>query len=298
MKIKAFFQIVVAGILWGTSGIFVKLLSPYGISSIQMTAIRSVVSFLCMVGYAMLFDRAHLRVSAKQVPFIVGAGAALFGTAWCYYTAMQQTSIATAVVLMYTSPIYIMLFSVMVLGERFSRQKLIAVICVMLGCCLVSGVVGGLKFHLIGILLGFLSGILYGAYNVLAKMTLMRGCHPVSATLYSFAVMAGIALFVANPQKIVTVLAVKPAITWPLAVGMGIVTFVLPHFLYTVAIREIPVGTASALSIIEPMAATVFGVLFFREKLDVFSGSGIVLILFAVLLLSRVDREEKAEECS
>ena len=54
--------------------------------------------------------------------------------------------------------------------------------------------------------------------------------------------------------------------------------------------RDLPAGTASALSIVEPMAATVFSVVLFHEAMSVASVIGIVLILLAVFLLSRDEK--------
>ena len=76
--------------------------------------------------------------------------------------------------------------------------------------------------------------------------------------------------------------------TVPLIVGIGIFTGITPYFLYNLSLRDIPAGTASALGILEPMAATVFSVLFLGEILSVQSASGIILILLAVFMLSRV----------
>jgi drug/metabolite transporter (DMT)-like permease len=200
---------------------------------------------------------------------------------------MQMTSIATAVVLMYTAPILVMIFSVAFLGEKLTGLKAISVVCMLVGCCLVSGIVGGLKFNVGGILLGLLSGICYSAYNILTKVAMQKGCHPMTTTVYNAMFMGLIALCVCKPIGIVTQAAQKPMLLVPLMIALGVVTFVLPYFLYTLAMRDLPAGTASALSIVEPMSATVFSVVLFHEAMGVLSVIGVVLILLAVFLLSR-----------
>ena len=84
----------------------------------------------------------------------------------------------------------------------------------------------------------------------------------------------------------------EPWLTIPLILALGIVTFVLPYLLYTLALKELPAGTASALGIVEPMAATVFSVVIFREALSVYSVVGIVLILLAVFLLGKAEDKQ------
>lgn len=292
MKKKAFVYIVLAGLLWGTSGIFVHYLAPYGFSSLQMTFVRALVSFLCLGTYALIRDRSIFRVTWKQLLLCIGVGAGIFLTASCYFTSMQMTSVSTAVVLMYTAPVYVTVISVLFMGERMSKLKLIAVICIMIGCVLVSGVVTGLKFDLMGIIIGVFSGIAYAAYNILTKLALQQGCKPATTTVYSFAAMAVIAALVCQPGQIADYAAAAPTVTVPLLVGMGICTCVMPYVLYTLSMKELSAGTASALGIIEPMAATVYSVVLFREELDIFSGAGIVLILISVFLLGKA--EDKA----
>ncbi len=284
---KAFLFIVLAGILWGTSGIFVHYLAPFGFSALQMTAMRGVVSAIGMSVYAALKDRALFRVSCKHFILFGMSGIAMYVTASAYYASMQLTSISTAVVLMYSAPIFVMAYSVAFLGEKLTRLKAVCVVCMLIGCCLVSGIIGGLRFHFGGILLGLLAGIAYSAYNIFTKIQMRQLCHPISATLYCLITMAIVALALAKPGAMVLLTIQNPAAILPLMVGIGVCTCVLPYFLYTLALKELPVGTAAALGIIEPMAATVFSVVLFHEKLTVLSAVGIVLILGAVLLLSR-----------
>ena len=299
MKTKAFIYIIIAGILWGTSGIFVHFLQPYGFSSLQMTAVRGLISFIGMAIYAFISDKKLFKIKPFDLLFFIPIGATLFFTAYLYYTAMTMTSVSTAVVLMYMAPVYVMVFSVLFLGEKFSKVKLISLFAMLIGCCLVSGIIGGIAFNVWGIVFGFLSGISYATYNIVTKVALKRERNAVSITVYSFLVMAIIAMSVAKPADIVRKAALNPWPSIPLLIGLGITTFVIPYFLYTLSMRDLPAGTASALGIIEPMAATVFSVLFLDEKLSWLHSIGIILILAAVFMLGKAEGkgEEKGGEC-
>ena len=112
----------------------------------------------------------------------------------------------------------------------------------------------------------------------------------MTTTVYNAFFMGLIALCVCRPGEIVSNAAQKPLLLIPLMIALGAVTFVLPYFLYTLAMRDLPAGTASALSVVEPMSATVFSVVLFREALSVASVVGVVLILWAVFLLSRDEK--------
>ena len=291
MKKLALIQIILAGILWGTSGIFVHYLAPYGFTSLQMTFLRSVVSCLCMSLYILIFNKNLFKVTLRELLLFAGSGISFFLTASCYYYSMQTTSISTAVVLMYTAPIFVMIYSVMFLGEKLTFQKTVAVLTMLVGCGLVSGIIGGLRFDMIGILVGLLSGIAYSAYNILTKIQMKNNSNPMSATLYCFFFAVLVGAFSCGIEKIPQSIAIAPRITLPLVAGIGLMTCVSPYFLYTLAMKEIPAGTATSLGIIEPMAATLFSVILFKESLSVASLCGIVLILGAVFLLSKSDKQ-------
>ena len=291
MKKRAIIYIIIAGILWGTSGIFVHYLSPYGFTAYQMTAVRAIVSFLCIFVYALIKNKALLRVKPINILLFLGIGASLFFTASCYYLSMQLTSVSTAVVLMYTAPIYVMVFSVLFFKEKLTKLGLVSIACMLSGCCLVAGIIGGAEFDVIGILIGVISGIAYATYNILTKISMQRNLAPISVTLYSFLFMSIISLFVLEPTTMVINVSHAPAITIPLLLGLGICTFVIPYFLYTVAMKDLSAGTASALSVVEPMAATLFSVVIFREALNWFSIIGIVLILSAIFIIGKAEKD-------
>ncbi len=90
-KKLSFFFIIIAGLAWGTSPIFVNYLAPYGITSLQMTAVRGTVSFLCMLIYVLTTNRKLLKTSIRDLFLYFFIGLTLFGTAYFYFTSMQLT---------------------------------------------------------------------------------------------------------------------------------------------------------------------------------------------------------------
>lgn len=287
MNKRAFFNIILAGLLWGTSGIFVHFLAPMGYSSIQMSAMRATVSAIVIGVYALVSNKSLFKVSIKELLMFLVSGTFIFLTATLYYASMQMSSVSTAVMLMYTAPIFVLIYSVLFLGEQLNSVKILSVFGMIAGCALVSGVIGGMKFNVMGILLGLASGVSYAIYNIVTKIQMRHGSNPLSATLYNFIFMAVIALLSCNAPKMLELTAIKPMTAIPLMIGIGIFTCITPYFLYTLAIKELPVGVASALGIIEPMAATIYSVVFFREQLGLLPACGIVLIMLSVVLLGR-----------
>jgi len=288
VKIRAIAYIVLAGLLWGTSGIFVRFLEPYGTSPMQMTFVRGFVAAVAVGIYILITNKSLFKIKKENIPFYIGSGICILLTAVLYYSSMQKTSVATSVILMYMAPVYVMIYSVLFLKEKFTFLKGIAIVLMLIGCALVSGVAGGLKYDLAGILLGILSGITYGAYSIITKIEMQRQFNSLSATFYCYFVMAVISMCVSRPVAVFSV----AASSWQsmfLMIGLGIFTFALPYFLYNLGLQKIPAGTASSLAVVEPLAATFYSTMFFNEPLDVFSIVGFISIVVSVIMLSRAD---------
>ncbi len=292
---KGLFLIVIAGVLWGTSCIFVNFFAPYGFSSSQMTALRMTAAFLFMLAYCLLFDRKALRLRAGDLVFTVICGLTLYGTAAFYFEAMQLTSVSTAVVLMYTAPVPVMLISVLFFGERFSLLKGVTVVLMLTGCVLVAGIIGDFKPDALGVTMGLLSAAAYALYNVFNKVEARRGIAPVTSTLYTFLFAALCALLVCRPQELPGLIAQRPAAITPMIAALALVTCLLPYLLYSVSLKTLPVGIASAMSIIEPMTGALLGLLLYKDQLTVSTGIGIVLVVGAVFLIGISEPAAKKE---
>ena len=142
-------------------------------------------------------------------------------------------------------------------------------------------------YNTLGFFMGLASGLSYAIYTLLTKYSMMRNFKAGSATLYSFFFMALIAVGICHPAEALRIASAAPFVTVPLLIGIGLVTYLIPYSLYTVSLKALSSGTVSALGIVEPLSATLFGTFLFGEKLTVWSVAGIVLILSSVVLLGK-----------
>lgn len=287
-KSKAYLFIILSSFLFGTSGIFVRLLSPYGFSSMQMTAMRGIVSAVALSLFALITNKKLFKTTLKEFCLFALSGVFMFVTAFFYYTAMEYTTVATAVVLMYSAPIYVLLFSVLFLKEKLTALKAIAVAVMLVGMALVSGIVGGMEFNFWGVFFAIAAGVTYAAYNIVAKIEMKRGNDPMMAMIYCYIVMGLLAGLWADVPDMVGLTAQDPPLLILLILSIGLLTCAVPYLMYTVSLKKIPAGTASALALIEPMAAILYSVVFFNEPLTWPLVIGVVLILGAVFLISRI----------
>lgn len=287
-KSQAYILIILSSFMFGTSGIFVRLLTPYGYSSMQMTAMRGIVSAVALSLFVLFTNKKLFKTNLKGFCLFALSGVFMFVTAFFYYTAMEHTTVATAVVLMYSAPIYVLLFSVLFLKEKLTVMKAAAVAVMLVGMALVSGIAGGMEFNFWGVFFAIAAGVTYAAYNIVAKIEMKQGNDPLTAMVYCYLIMGLLSGLCADVPDMVGLTLQDPLVLIPLILGIGLVTCAIPYLMYTVSLKKVPAGTASALALIEPMAAIVYSVVFFQEPLTWPLVIGIILILGAVFVISRI----------
>ena len=280
--------IILAGCFWGSMGIFVRRLSAFGFSPIQIVSLRITVAALAFSLLLLIKDRSGFRIAWRDLPLFLGLGfgSILFFTV-CYFSAITMMPLSTAAILLYTSPIWIMLMSVLFFREKLNGVKLTALALAFAGCVLVSGI-SGEGLTLTGLLLGLGSGIGYGLYSILGTIAL-RKYSPYTVTTYTFLFAAAGSWLVCSPADMISKFAAADNLTGLVLFCCltGLVTAVIPFLAYTLGLRTVEASRAGILATIEPLVATLVGILFFSESLTLLSGLGIVLILSAVVLLNR-----------
>ena len=279
--------IMLAGCFWGSMGIFVRKLSAYGFNSIQIVSIRVTIAAMAFCLLLFVRDREGFRLSKRDFPLFLGLGfgSILFFTV-CYFTAITMMPLSTAAILLYTSPIWIMLMSVVFFREKLSVKKFVALVFAFAGCVLVTGVSGeGITAS--GILLGLGSGIGYGLYSILGTVALRR-YSPYTVTAYTFVFAAVGSWFISRPADMISKFAAAPSVgaLMLLCFLTAIITAVIPFLAYTLGLRTVEASKAGILATVEPLVATLFGILAFSEPLTAASGIGILLIIIAIVLLN------------
>ena len=280
--------IILAACFWGSMGIFVRRLGTFGFSSVQIVSIRITLAALAFCILLTVKDRSGFKISLRDIPLFLGLGfgSILFFTV-CYFSAIKLMPLSTAAILLYTSPIWIMLMSALFFHERLNGRKLIALALAFAGCVLVSGISGN-GITLTGLLLGLGSGIGYGLYSILGTIALRR-YSPYTVTTYTFLLAAAGSWLICRPADMISKFTGADDLTGLLLFCCltALVTAVIPFLSYTLGLRTVEASKAGIIATLEPMVATIIGILYFSEPLTLFSGLGILLILAAVVILNR-----------
>ena len=297
MKKLAPFLVILAGCLWGTMGIFVRHLNVIGLQSMEIVEARSVLTAVGMFAALALFRRDLLKVRAKDLWIFVGGGMAsviLFN--YCYFQTIQRASLSTAAILLYTSPVFVLLLSVPLFGEKRTRKKLICLVLAITGCALASGVAsGGMALSPMTLLLGLGSGFGYGLYSIFSRFALQRGYHPITITAYIFLFGALGGILLTDFGQITHVVRADGGNLIYLMV-YTLVTTIVPYISYTTGLQQVENGVAAVLACIEPVMATVFGIFVFSEMPTLSGWLGILLVLIALTALNLQPKKQHSEE--
>lgn len=278
------FQILLAGTLWGLIGIFNRSLYAVGLSSASVVVVRNLGGLILLGLVLLIFDRSVFRIKLRHLPYFFGTGVvSILLFTLCYFTAQQMTSLAVAAILLYTAPAFVVALSAVLFREKLTRGKLAALILAFLGCTLVSGIwSGGLSVTAIGLLLGIGSGFFYGLYSIFGRYALAH-YKPLTVTFYTF-LFAGIgSLFLIRPAELVPCL--KSGNSLLLILGLVVISTVLPYVFYTRGLARLESGKASILASVEPVVASLVGVIAFHEPMSIAVLLGLGCILISVYIL-------------
>jgi len=287
MEKKAYFQIIVAATLWGCIGIFLKLLTAAGLSSMEGVAVRTTVAALLFTLYLAFTDRQALKIAPRHWYYFFGSGVcSLVFFNWCYFNAISTSSMSVAAVLLYTAPVFVTILSALFFRESITVNKLLALALTFGGCILVTGLLplGRQSVSMTTILFGLGSGFGYALYSIFSKFAL-RHYSSATVTCYTFLFAAAASLPLSGLHRDLAVFGDWRAVVGGL--GIGILCCILPYLLYTEGLNHAEAGKAAIMATIEPFVAALLGIAVYREAVTPFKLLGMAAIFSAILLLNR-----------
>ena len=280
--------VLIAGVSWGLIGVFTKAIDRLGFTEMQMLFIKGVLATAVLFIITFVKDKKQLKLQDwKHLRYFVGTGIISFTFfSWAYMKAVNLTSLGVAAVLLYTAPTFVMLFSILLFGEKMTKIKGIVLLMTFVGCVLVTGLLeGGAAFTWQGIAIGLASGIGYALYSIFGTYAIRAGYGSLTISFYTFLMATITMIFLVEPVAVVT--QITEMGQWPLAVSFALLTTVVPYLSYTKGLSGLPASKASVTATIEPVVAAVLGIVVFHESVSMLKLTGIVLVLSSVAVMSR-----------
>jgi drug/metabolite transporter, DME family len=299
--VRGYLYIASAAFLWGVAATlgraaFTGRLQPKGqalrpIDPLILSQSRTTFSFIVlMVALVLLrgWNRLRLPVSDFLRMFVLG----IFGVAasnYLYYLAIQRTNVATAIILQYTAPILVLLYTVARGLQKPTVQRISAVGLAVTGIALVIGIFGSSGFHLdaIGVIAALGAAFSFAFYNV--------GGHSILARYDRWTVLlyvifsASLFWIVVNPPwKIAG--AHYSVDQWLFLLVFSLISVLAPFSLYFAGLQHVEPTRAIVVSCLEPVFSIVIAAVALGEVMRPLQTFGIVLVLVAIVVVQLPDR--------
>lgn len=278
--------------IFGSVGIFVRLI-PLPPATIAFC--RGVLGCLFLL-LLMAVTGRNLSIPdiKKNFPVLLLSGAAI-GINWVLlFAAYRHTTVAIATICYYLAPAFVTLASPLV-GERLTGRKLVCIDVALLGMVCVSGVFqGSQRGSFLGVMLGVGAAMFYASAILLNKKLSPIGAYDKTlCQLGTASVVIAPCLLLGGGDGF----AQMTPLAWGVLAIVGIVHTGIAYALYFGALERLHTQTAAILSYLDPVISILLSALILREKLDVFSVTGIVLILGSSLYSELPVRKKQHFPC-
>jgi DME family drug/metabolite transporter len=304
--LRGYFYIASAASLWGISATlgraaFTGHLLPGGaalgaIDPLILSQSRATLSLAVLLPVLLLRRGAPaLRVPWRDLLQFVVLG--ILGVAvsnYFYYVAIQRTNVATAIILQYTAPVWVLLYTVARGAQRPSLRRTAAVALAVVGCALAVGFVGSGDFRMdkIGVTAALLAAFSFAFYNV--------GGHKVLARYDRWKVLlwvlVGTSAFwicVNPPWKIIA--AHYGRQQWEFMLVFSLVSVLGPFSCYFAGLQHLEPTRAIVVSCLEPVFSIVIAAVVLGELVRPMQTMGIILVLIAIVLIQLPERARGEE---
>lgn len=279
--------ILSAAIMWGTLGVFTKNLTAIGFSTTELLFVRGLITFLvCFLIYFPKHKEKLKLNKISDIKYFFGTGilSYLFFN-MCYMNSIIETGMSVAAILLYTAPAIVMIISVFIFNDKITKNKIIIVLFTFIGCCMVTGLGKGENISFKGIIFGLCSGFGYALYSIFGKCAMEKEYSSAAVTTYTFLfVTIGIIPFVNIPNLIVRIYENNVVLDFILS---SIITGVLPYMAYTKGLYGVKAANASITASLEPVVASILGILIFSEPISLFKIIGICLVMGSVFATAK-----------
>ncbi len=289
-KTKGYLLIVSAGGLWGLGGFFVQSLLNEGLPLSNIIFWRMFFAFIFLFFYLFFTDKSLLKIKLNFLKYVIAIGLisqCLFNIS--YFTTIKITSIATAVTLLYTAPVFIAIMARIFFQELFTTNKISALLFCLLGCffTITGGSWGNLQLNHLGIFTGLMAGLTFGSLTILSK-PIVNKCHPYTIVFYSI----GFGLLFYSPfsQPLILLQGGYYPVVWLYLFSLSILVTIFAYLFYVKGLSTgVEASKAGIITTVEVIVAVLMSYIFFQEELQGWKLLGIFLVIGSVIIV-QLDR--------
>ena len=292
--VRGYLYIAAAAFLWGLSAslgkaVFTRKLGPGAQSPLDpliLAQTRTTLSWLALAPALLLFrGRAALRISRKDLGRTLLLGTlGIAASNYFYYLAIEKTTIATAIVLQYTAPAWVLLYMLARRHQHPTLRRVTAVLMAVAGSALAIGVFsqGRIKLNGVGIAAALAAAFSFSFYNVYGHSLLET--HERWKVITHTLMGAALFWMVVNPPwKIVA--AHYSGEQWLFLAVFALLSMLLPFSFYFAGLQYLDATRAIVTSCLEPVFAILIAAAFLSEGLGPLQVVGVVVVLTASVVV-------------
>ncbi len=289
-SLVGYLAVLAAGALWGTSGIFVKLIvDSSNVSATALAFWRDISTFTVLVAGGLLFNRRQLIVKRADLPWLAGMGISLgiFHVFWNLGVVLNGAAVTT--VQQAAMPAIVAIVAWFIWQEPLTWRKIMAIVLTFVGTVLVSGMaeLGQVELTTSGLLVGLGVPIFYAGWSLFGKK-LRSGYDALVVLTYAF----GFATLVLLPlQFYITQPFPVPSITYVWFAGLIFGATLGGFVTYLFSLGRLQASVASILAMSEIAFVAVYAYFLLGERMTVTQILGTVLVVFGVVILFRRRRK-------
>jgi len=281
---------ILAGLMFGSGGVFVRTLTQNGIDSTTLLFLRFSVAIIPILIAILLTNKKLLKIGLSDIPLFIICALCILGLNLCYNESMNSISLSLAAVLLSLAPIYVIIFAYILFREKITLKKVICIILAVIGCLLMTGVLesglNNIPIH--GIIFGAGAGLFWAIYLMASKKSIENGNHTFTILFYSIIFLSIALIPFTHLNQITNFIAPNPSLAILFLIIHSTFSFALPYIFSTISLNYIDSGISSILlSGAEPFAAFIFGLVLYSEIPTIIMFSGFILSIASMMILSR-----------
>lgn len=281
---------ILAGIMFGSGGVFVRTLTQNGIDSTTLLFLRFSIAIIPILIAILFTDKNLLKINLKDIPMILVCAMCIVGLNLCYNESMNSISLSLAAVLLSLAPIYVLIFAYVVFREKITSKKIICMILAISGCILMTGLLenslSSIPLH--GIMAGIGAGLFWAVYLMASKKSIENGKHTYTILFYSIIFLSIGLIPFTHFNQVSSFININPVLTILFLIIHSTFSFALPYIFSTLSLNYIDSGVSSILlSGAEPFAALIFGFLIYSEIPSILMFCGFLLTIISMTMLSK-----------
>ena len=203
-----------------------------------------------------------------------------------YYLAIERTNVATAIILQYTAPAWVLLYALARRLQKLTLERVLAVALALTGVALVVGIFGsaGVRLDAVGVTAAMLAAFSFAFYNLGGHSILSR--HDRWTVLLYTLLSASLFWLLVNPPWKVAAAHYSPA-QWLFLLLFSLLSVLLPFASYFTGLQYLEPTRAVVVSCLEPVFSIVIARIALGERIRPLQSAGMVLVLLAIVVVER-----------